>query len=334
MYIVLDANIWISQLGLRSTIGAALRFFIKQSGAQLALPEVIRLEVERNMRRVLQKQVDDVAKNHRELLAVFGKLKAVVLPTSQDIDEKVAQLFSSLEMSLVEPEFSLEDARSALLKTIDNIAPCEKSQQYKDAAIWACCLRLLETDSVALITADKAFYKGQDPQGGLAVALRIEASGKPHTLEIYPEISKLLAVIKRPVNVNEDELIRAALEAASRFTDPVLVPLGLTIHEKISADYQLFGTDNADVLAIRFQLKFSCVDVVGIGRRDGVLELEGEGSFQPIEQSFSDLIIDGPGLNYFEPDGTHKVSKSINLRCGPTTSGHRDVFHQVQFSLD
>jgi hypothetical protein len=65
MIIVLDSNIWRSQLGLNSRVGTAVRFFIKERKARIALPEVIRLETEHHLRDVLNSYISEIKKGHR-----------------------------------------------------------------------------------------------------------------------------------------------------------------------------------------------------------------------------------------------------------------------------
>src|SRR4051812_47024217 len=50
MIVVLDTNIWRSSLYLKAGAAAAMRFYLRQKGAKVGLPEVIRLEVERHLR--------------------------------------------------------------------------------------------------------------------------------------------------------------------------------------------------------------------------------------------------------------------------------------------
>jgi predicted nucleic acid-binding protein len=80
MIVVLDSNVWLSELGLRSPLGAVTRLFIRQHGARIALPEVIRLEVERHYRNRLREFIAKIQDNHRQLLTAFGTLKELVLP--------------------------------------------------------------------------------------------------------------------------------------------------------------------------------------------------------------------------------------------------------------
>ena len=50
MYVIFDSNIWISELGLNSARGAAVRFFLKSNGATVVVPEVVKLETEKHLK--------------------------------------------------------------------------------------------------------------------------------------------------------------------------------------------------------------------------------------------------------------------------------------------
>ena len=62
MIVLLDSNVWLEELGLNSSLGSAVRFYLKQKGAQIALPEVVKLEVESNFKNRLIGYVDSIKK--------------------------------------------------------------------------------------------------------------------------------------------------------------------------------------------------------------------------------------------------------------------------------
>ena len=68
MIVVLDTNIWLAEFGLRSPLGAVARLYLRQKNARLALPEVVRLEVEHNFRNQLRTFVHTLQSTHRQLL--------------------------------------------------------------------------------------------------------------------------------------------------------------------------------------------------------------------------------------------------------------------------
>jgi len=143
MYVVFDSNIWISELGLNSAKGAAIRFFVKNRGATVVVPEVVKLETERHLKAELTRYVGELEKNYRQLLAVFGKLKELVLPDAQAIEEMVAAVFGKCQVELLETPLTIESARSSFLRAVDKVPPSDKDQQFKDGVIWSECLRLL-----------------------------------------------------------------------------------------------------------------------------------------------------------------------------------------------
>jgi len=102
MIVILDSNIWLAELGLRSPLGAVARLYLQQKRARLALPEVIRLEVEHNLRNQLRNYVRALQTTHRQLLTVFGTLKELVVPDAVAIEGRVAQLFAKLCVEVLE----------------------------------------------------------------------------------------------------------------------------------------------------------------------------------------------------------------------------------------
>src|SRR6476620_1535191 len=96
MIVVFDSNIWQSDLYKRSNASAAVRFFLRQGGTKIAIPEVVQMEVENNLRLDLKKWIKSIEEAHRQMLGVFGTLKEVVLPTQDQIDVVVAEATTSL----------------------------------------------------------------------------------------------------------------------------------------------------------------------------------------------------------------------------------------------
>jgi hypothetical protein len=129
------------------------------------------------------------------LLTALGKLREIVLPTESDIQAKVEELFASLRVQQQQIPFSLKSGRSALLKAIQKASPCDKTQEFKDAVIWAGCVALLPTDEVVLVTNDKAFYRDRTYNKGLAPNLLRETENLPNEFRILPGLSDLLVVV-------------------------------------------------------------------------------------------------------------------------------------------
>lgn len=333
MIVVCDTNVWLSELGLRSGAGSALRFYLKHQGAQLALPEVVRLEVVHNLRARLLGHIDRISREHRQLLTVFGQLREVVLPQEAEVESKVAGVFDSLGVELVEIPFDLESARASFLKTIQKIPPSDRTQEFKDGVIWSNCLTLLADAPVTLVTGDKAFYEDRTYSNGLAANLREEADAIPNALTVVPSLTDLLASVKRDIELDYDRLAEAYLESHGERLKDSLERLGFARDERLTGRHDLFATEDPEFLFMTFELQYAGVDVTEQGRTDVVIFLSGDGKFNPGTGEFSDLRNFGERWRFREADGTERENRNVVVFADGIVIGHRQVSHSVKYPL-
>jgi len=333
MIVVLDTSVWLGELGLNSSLGAAVRFFLQQRSAQLALPEVVRLEVERNFREKLTKLALTIQQNHRQLLAVFGRLKEVVLPDEREIEAKVAEIFSGVGVELVPVPLSLESARSSFLKTIDKLPPSDRDQQFKDGVLWADCLGLLRRDEVRFVTSDTAFFQRRKYEEGLARNLADEAAGLPHTIRVFHSLSELLADLRTEVSIDDNLLVRSFLDHNRKLIDQMLERHRFRLEDRSMVRKSLYATEDSSVLYVKFSIDVPCADISDQGRKDAVLHLEGDGSYNIGTRAYADMHISKQELDFFLADGTKGQSQNIILGVGSIVLGHKDVVHRVRYDL-
>jgi hypothetical protein len=331
--VVFDTNIWLSELGLRSPTAAAVRFFLKHSGARVAIPEVVRLEVEQNLTSRLLEHIDDIRKAHRQLLTAFGKLREVVLPSEEDVRQKVPELFNSLQVERIDVPFSLEAARSSLLKTILKQPPSHQSQQFKDGVIWADCISLLAQDDVVLVTADKAFYHEQTYAKGLSQSLQREVQELQRTIRVLPAIADLLDALKAPIEIDPDALQAAFIAEFSKSVLGSLERHGFTLGERSSCTYKVYATEDPTVLFLDFAMEIQCIDARGDGRTEAALHLKGDGSFLPETKAFRNLRNFGEHLKFQMPDGTKGEMRNAVIYAQGTVIGHKEVSSVVRYAL-
>jgi PIN domain-containing protein len=334
MIVVFDSNIWLSQLGLRSGSAAAAKFFINHQRATLAIPEVVRLEVEHNLRNDLTEYIEEIRTNHRKLLTIFGALKEVVLPTNEEVEAKLKEVFESVDVPKKEVPFTLESARSSFMKAIDKVPPSHKIQQFKDGVVWADCMKMLAEDSVVLVTDDKMFYHEESYEKGLALNLRAEAAQLPHHLTIIRTISDLLQAIRVQITINEEALADAFLESEKKSITGTLTRNGFDLGTRLSLAYTLFATENPKMLFLEFEMAYSCSDVQGEGRRGAVLHLKGDGFHEPSSQQFTLLRNFGERLSYQMPDGAEKETRNHVIFAAGLAIGHKEVTNTVRYKLE
>lgn len=332
MFIIFDTNVWLSELALNSPSGAAVRFYVQQHGATVVVPEVVRLELERNLTRMLCELTEKISSSHRQLLAVFGNLKEVVLPTADQIQEKAAEVLSHLDVPTRDIPFSLDAAKSSFLKTINKEPPSDRTQEFKDGMIWAHCVDLLAEANVYLVTRDKAFYAGRDYSKGLAENLLAEAAAASHELTLIPDLTGLLGNIRRDVQIDEKKLVDAFLLAYSASVDSMLDRTGFTLEEPPKVEVKLYATEVATKLYIEFVIRFQCSDSSDQGRTDAALELPGDGSFDTSTGEYLELRSNGEKLAYTDNEGQQKM-ENVVLMVGSVVMGHRSIQHTVRVPL-
>ncbi len=332
MYIVFDTNVWLSELALNSAAGAAVRLYVRQKEATVVLPEVVRLEVERNLTRRLAELAETIKANHRQLLAVFGKLKEVIVPGEGEISEKVRHIMDGLDVPTKHVAFSLEAARSSLLKTIDKVPPCDKTQEFKDGVIWAHCVDLLRESDVYLVTADKAFFEEREYRKGLAKNLLQEASAAAHQLILLPNLGELLRNIRSTVKPDESNLVNEVLRIRSDSVHSIVDRAGYRLGNEPRVDVRVYATESAAQLYLEFQMEFGCEDASGKGRAKGTLEIRGDGSYDTSSKEYVNLRSHGEKFTYTDEDGEQKMENYV-LMVGNCVIGHRSVLHSIKYDL-
>lgn len=333
MYIVLDSNIWISEWGLNTTKGAAVRFYIKQKQAQIALPEIIKEEVERNLFNNLKMLCESIEKNHRQLLSVFGMLKEVVLPTTIEIEQKAKSIFKELRFVYNEIPFTIESARLSLQKINDKQPPSDRNQQFKDGVIWADCLKLLEFDDVILVTDDKAFFNGHDHKKGIAPDLEKEANSLNYKIKLYPSLIELLEEIRSDVLIDTQLLSTQYLVIVEKTMNSILERNGFSISSETITIVSPFITENPDKLYIKFELLFDCKDIREEGRKDAKLILNGDGYYNAKKCEFHSLKNQGEELSFVDNSEEKKQIRNTYASANMVI-GHKTVEHLIRYEID
>jgi hypothetical protein len=268
------------------------------------------------------------------LLTAFGSLKELILPNDAEVEDKVASIFKSIRVEVLELPFSLESARSSFLKTIDKIPPSDRTQEFKDGVLWADCLSLLQTDDVRLVTADKAFYQGRDVTKGLAPNLAQEVSRAPFKLGLFPSLSDLIAGLRTQFDIDEDQLAASFLTQNKTSIENILSRNGFELGSRRKVEKVLYATENPSVLFIDFTIAYDAKETAGDGRMNGLLTLRGDGVVDTKSSSFRELRNFGEQLSFQLADGGERQVRNQVIFVGSITIGHKEVAHTVRFKLD
>jgi hypothetical protein len=332
MIVVFDTNIWLSHLGMRSPAASAIRFFLKQNDYRLALPEVIRLEVEANLQDKLLKFIEGIKDSHEQLLTVFGSLREVVLPSQADVQELISQLFGSIGVKLIEIPFSLESALSSFLKTIHKVQPSNNNQQFKDGVLWADCIALLDTDEVTLVTADQAFYSGHKFENGLAKNLQYEADQCTHKIRLIPNLAMLMESLPKLIVFDEESLVQVLLQKADTTITAMFTGNAYELGDTVEVERSVFATEDPSVLFFECSVSIACEDLLD-AQSPAILRLEADGLYKPENSTFSDVGMLEASFKFLGPDGVQVERKGAFLRAEGAVLGHRTVRSKIRQRL-
>jgi hypothetical protein len=334
MFIIFDTNIWLSELGLNSAKGAATRFFVKNKGAKVVLPEVVKLEAVINFKNELSKYIFEIEKNYQQLLSIFGKLKEIVLPSAEDIDHKVESIFAESQLEIMEIPFCLESARNSFLKTINKSPPSDKNQQFKDGVIWADCVSLLKEDIVWFVTADKAFYQNRQYDKGLAKTLSDEIEGYENKVVLFPSVSKLIEEIKTEIEIDQNKLIDQFLQLNNLSIKNILKVNNFVMSGESSIRLDIFATEDASKLYLEFEIQQNCEDISTENRSDAKILLKGDCGCLLPGNEFTSMRNYGEELVFKTQDGEIKNIRNIVIFAANLVIGHKTIEHSIRYKID
>lgn len=280
MKVILDTNIWIEEMALKSNIGSSFRLYANYNEIKIAVPEVVRLEFEHNIESRINELIRNTTDNYSRLLALFGKLRSVVLPDENEVKKLVQELIDNCGIPVENLSFSLDSARSSLMKVIKGLPPNgDKNQQFKDGVIWHDCLKLIDREDVAFITSDKAFYKNRNYNEGLAENLLQEIKGKGYKLRIYSRLSEILPIVETNISVDINTLVNSILRDNKETIDRMIQEDNVIISNIFGSNQKTYATEDASVVYVEYDLEIDCNEEGGDNETIANLSIKGNAMF-------------------------------------------------------
>lgn len=332
MFILFDANTWISQVGLRSQNGAAVRFFARQHNATIAIPEVVQMEVEEKLTKHMLDHRKSIADGHRQLLPLLGQLQNLPLPSEDDIRNAVKNIIPDFDVPTRHIPLNLEAARSSMVKLMRKVPPSKSKEQFRDGVIWAHCIELLPEGDVYLVSNDSDFFENGNFGEGLASALILEMQRKSETHKIFLKrtLRDLLDEIQMPFELSRHQIFDQVCKSHHEDIDELLYSNGFIIGDIVEGDLAYFATERADRVYFTFDLARHCQDSTLAGREEGVLKIKGIGFVDPQTKATTDVQLSNVRLDYpeWEPGGAARGSVYVSAHFNAPTQ------HTLRFPLD
>ncbi len=333
MILMFDTNIWVSELGLNTTKGAAIKFYIKQNKAKIALPEVIRLETEENLREVIHGNIQQINKNYRQLLSIFGKIKELVLPTDEEIDNQIKGLFPFKSLEFVENGFTFDNAKSAFNRVIKKLPPSQKNQQFKDCVIWNHCLELLKNEDVILVTKDKAFYEGDDYKNGINNFLKSEINVLPNKFRIFSDLKDVMVDLKKEIEIDDKYIHEEILRNHQLEINSFLNESGLILSGKYDIQKSLYITEDINKLLLELIIKAECEKLTDPDNTDIFMRLVCSCAYQIAEKKIEDVRFDELSVIEVVNEIENNL-KSILYLSSNIVLGHRTIQNKIKHQVE
>ena len=332
MFILFDTNVWISQLGLQSKYGAAVRHFARRQNAVVVIPEIVKLEVEEKLTERLLQLKKQIEHNHNQLLPLLGKLQSIRLPSEEEIRKTVANIIPDFDVPTLEISFNVDVARSSMMKLLRKIPPSKSTEQFRDGVIWAHCLELLKEGKVYLVSEDKDFYENRDYTKGLATELtqEMQQCSKSNKVKLRQNLTALLQDISMPIYINNGELFESVRKQESETIEELLTSHGFELWGQVIGQADYFATEEADNVYFTFKFTHPCQDNTGAGRRQGELIFAGFGFLDPKTKKTNEVQLSNILLEYpdWEAGGPARGAVFVSMHM------NAPKIHRIRFPLD
>jgi hypothetical protein len=209
LFILVDTNVWRSQPLLRTLLGDSLIYNVRRTGSKIALPEIIELEITKQLLRAVTEAREKAKAGLGTLAQVMGQVPEVNFPSDDEAREAIKHRLDDLADLIERVPFTHEHSRGALLRLIDETPPNgPKNQQFKDSAVWEAARELAGRGQVLFVTDDKGFFEGRDPTQGAARFLQDEIDRGVDIKLFYGLAACLEAIQIAPPAIDRDAVVK------------------------------------------------------------------------------------------------------------------------------
>src|SRR5438094_4585125 len=130
--VVIDTNIWRSQLLLKTPVGLSLIYALQRQSGFLGLPEVVEAELIDQVVEVGLEEAEKLANSFRKVRTLTDSPFDVPVPTKAELEKKVKERLAELKPIIVRVPFTFEHAKAALNMVIAKLPPNRpEHQQFK-----------------------------------------------------------------------------------------------------------------------------------------------------------------------------------------------------------
>lgn len=313
--VVLDTNIWRSELLLRTPLGAALLFAVHQSKAQIGLPEVVEKEVFRQIVKLGGEASESIKKHLRIIEVLIGFRPDYTPPDESKFTEAVKNRLDEIKHIVNRVPLTLDHARLAMEMVIAGLPPSSNNnEEFRDSLVWQAVIELSKTQFVHFVTSDKGFFRERDVKLGLAINIREDIRANNNNIYVHADLRSCVSTLQKNVsgpnkNIIAREistLLATELEKSVQAEECKLE--GLEEHE-----VKFYLTESSNLLAVDFALTYNLESVAideDANRTECRLRVSGSGFYNVGTNSISDVRIGIEEFSWLDENKEyHKGSK-------------------------
>ncbi|MFC5828975.1 PIN domain-containing protein [Nonomuraea insulae] len=326
--VLIDTNIWRSETLLRTPLGVALLYAVRQNDAKLGMPEVIKREIKKQILQSGMEAFDRMVKSGRLLQRLLNSSVDPLLSSrspERKIEQAIQDRLIELQPLMIHVPLTLDHVRRALDRVDAGLPPSGgRKQQYKDCLIWEAARDLATDYVVYIVSQDAAFFENKS----LAKALFRECSQEGFEIKAFPSLQDVLVDLAPAVpNIDRDALSRlVAAEALSSATAMLKSLRGFTLGDLLNLDVKVFGTEDPSRLSATFEAaynlsgspqdpKYGYVDAVF----NASLKVSGSFTLIPASDQLLDFIGYHGVFSWAGPDGISREMYTILTSSGKST---------------
>ena len=319
--LVFDSSTFINEAGLTSRGASALRHYLYVRGTQLAVPQVVADECERNLSERVAAKVKSVHDTLEWLARFCGGVSGWTPPQDADVAERVRSAARGEAFDAVTIEEKPSLRQRAEERRLAERPPSHRKDSLQDCRIWEQCLDLLNEHDVIFVSRDRDF-RGRRHSEDLHPQLRSEADAKAGGhLTFHPDMGSLLSDLRSDMPQLPAEKVLAfvydaaaeevaELETHSGGWQPTL---GATVNQ------QVFTTDQADVVEVRLKVNDRFESAEGAEALE--FRLSGSCHYYLSDRELRDLSLTRIGLYMRQPDGTERAVRGSRVRASGLAGG-------------
>jgi len=323
--VVLDANQWRAQFGLRTRLGVALLYTLHQLDGVIGLPEVVEQELVKHLTKAGVKAVGDIEKSLESIQRSTGSVPAVNLPSEEELEKAARERLQELERILVRVPISIEQTHRVLDRVAAGRSPNRRREQFKDSWIWEAVKELAATYEVHLVTNDIAAFFENDVTHGMASDLREECADEQLAVKLHNDVAACLRTLQPAVpRLDTGRLAWLILKALERDIEASVSTEGFIVGGLTDQEVEAFATEQVDRLAMTFRLTGNLIDreLSATGSdRQGTFSVTGECGYVLSTEEVVGAAMSGLEVPQFDDLGDEKRSVTVFVRAGTAYLG-------------